>query len=153
MSKKTWQVWTENEEESKKTGTIVDEKILLEGTESQCKLFAGKNINMHVGYACGEESAETKNQANNDSLTRVIFKMTPIKYFYPESECIAFLLDCDANRYSVLSYMHIGQHGEASIYFMRDCKLATPEQYEDLKSELESLGYILSIRKRWNGRK
>jgi hypothetical protein len=85
--------------------------------------------------------------------TRVIFKMTP-KEVHPtytiESECVAFLLDCPANTNRVLSYIHVGQHSEADFGWMNYCKLATPEQYADLKKELESMGYDLDIRKRWN---
>jgi hypothetical protein len=88
------------------------------------------------------------------TFTRVVFKMTPREeHTFPryviESECIAFLLDCPANPHYVLSYVHVGQHGEASLGFYRDCKLATPEQYADLKAELQSIGYRLIIRKRW----
>jgi hypothetical protein len=85
--------------------------------------------------------------------TRVIFKMTPKEEFSTytlEPECVAFLLDCPANTNRVLSYMHVGQHGEADLGWMNWLKLATPEQYADLKQELESLGYSLQIRKRWN---
>jgi len=84
--------------------------------------------------------------------TRVIFKMTPKEKFSTytlEPECIAFLLDVGANYGRVMSYMHVGQHGEADIGYIRSCKLATPEQYADLKKELESMDYDLSIRKRY----
>jgi hypothetical protein len=85
---------------------------------------------------------------------RVVFKMTPVQKEFDESvpECIAFLLDCPANKGYVLSYMHIGQHSEASIDFVRDCRLAKPEEYAELKTELESLGYDLIIKKRLNFR-
>jgi len=87
---------------------------------------------------------------------RVIFKMTPIRLEYEnelESECVAFLLDVDANDGYVMSYMHVGQHGEAQIGWFNSCKLASPEQYKDLKWELENLiGYNLKIRSRWNRR-
>lgn len=76
--------------------------------------------------------------------TRVIFKMS-------DGECVAFLLDCPANLGNVLSYMHIGQHGEASIEFFNDCKLATEGEYKDLLVELWSIGYRPYIRSRWNG--
>lgn len=76
--------------------------------------------------------------------TRVIFKMSG-------DECIAFLLDCPANPGMVLSYMHIGQHGEASIDFFKDCRLATDDEFSNLRQELESLGYRLYLRERWNG--
>jgi hypothetical protein len=76
--------------------------------------------------------------------TRVIFKMS-------DGECIAFLLDCEANYRNVLCYMHVGQHSEASIGFFQECKLATEEEYKDLREELESIGYRLYLRERWNG--
>ena len=84
-----------------------------------------------------------------DDETRVIFKMTPKDGFY-ESEVIAFLLDVYGNSLdNIMSYMHIGQHSEASFQFFYKCKLATPEQYADLKTELESIGYKLLIRQRF----
>jgi len=80
-------------------------------------------------------------------FTRCIFKMTPARCGTVEP--IAFLLDVDANWGSVMSYMHVGQHGEADIGYFYDCTPATPEQYADLKAELQSIGYRLIIRKRW----
>lgn len=80
---------------------------------------------------------------------RVIFKMTPIDSNYLEAECIAFLLDVIATPYYIMSYMHIGQHGEASIDFFRECKPATPEQYADLMWELDSIGYNVKPRLRY----
>ena len=80
------------------------------------------------------------------TFTRCIFKMTPL--FMGEKEVVAFLLDVPANPSHMMSYMHIGQHGEATKKFFYDCKLASPEQYADLKTELQSIGYRLIIRKR-----
>lgn len=68
--------------------------------------------------------------------TRVVFKML-------EGEPIAFLLDVEANPNMVMSYMHVGQHGEASMECYQECPLAEESQYADLKSELESIGYHL----------
>lgn len=78
--------------------------------------------------------------------TRVIFKMS-------DGECVAFLLDCPANYGNVLSYMHVGQHGEASLEFFRECRLATEEEYKDLREELESIGYRLYLRSMWTGKR
>lgn len=39
----------------------------------------------------------------------------------------------------VMSYMHVGQHGEACRDIGRNIKLASPEEYADLKRELESI--------------
>jgi hypothetical protein len=42
-------------------------------------------------------------------------------------------------------YAHVGQHSEACEEYINECTPATPEQYKDLKQELESLGYNLEI--------
>jgi hypothetical protein len=93
---------------------------------------------------------EKKTMEKDTEITRVVFKMTP-KYprlVFGQPEVIAFLLDVPANYGSIMSYMHVGQHGEADNGFARECKRATPEQYKDLKAELESLGYNLKVCKR-----
>jgi len=48
------------------------------------------------------------------------------------------------------SYMHIGQHGACDPQYLIDeiTKLATPDEYNDLKLELESIGYDLQVCKR-----
>lgn len=51
MAKRLWQVWTENEEESRKQGVIVNEKVVFSGTESACRRYAGKKKGLHLGYA------------------------------------------------------------------------------------------------------
>jgi hypothetical protein len=101
------------------------------------------------------DSYYTKEEKQDElEETRVIFKLIPSNYpDHPEwnkVEVIAFLLDVPANAGNVMSYMHVGQHGEASIEFFRDCKLATDEQFADLRKELEEVGYRLYIRSRWN---
>lgn len=42
-------------------------------------------------------------------------------------------------------YAHIGQHSGCHPEYLKGCKKATPEQYNDLKTELESIGYNLEI--------
>lgn len=42
-------------------------------------------------------------------------------------------------------YAHIGQHSACHIDYIKECKEATPEQYADLKAELQSIGYNLQI--------
>lgn len=47
------------------------------------------------------------------------------------------------------SYAHIGQHGGADYnHCVRNSTLATPEEYADLKKELEGIGYNLKVSKR-----
>ena len=51
---------------------------------------------------------------------------------------------------SCVSYMHTGQHGAASYTgVIENSKPATPADYEDLKNELEDIGYNLSIKKKY----
>jgi len=47
------------------------------------------------------------------------------------------------------SYMHIGQHsGATPELVVRRTRLATPEEYQDLKMELETIGYKIQPAKR-----
>lgn len=49
---------------------------------------------------------------------------------------------------SVSSYMHVGQHSHCAWDINTFTKPATPNQYEPLKKELESIGYDLKVIKR-----
>lgn len=65
---------------------------------------------------------------------------------FPEGDVIALFpgIAGDNNaRETCMSYMHIGQHGSASVYLASDTKPATPAQYAPLARELEGLGYKL----------
>lgn len=42
-------------------------------------------------------------------------------------------------------YSHIGQHSACHPDYAKECKEATPDQYADLKKELEGLGYNLNV--------
>lgn len=49
----------------------------------------------------------------------------------------------------VTTYQHIGQHSQGDLqHCIRTSVLAKEEEYRDLKSELESVGYKLDIKKR-----
>jgi hypothetical protein len=64
-----------------------------------------------------------------------------------QGECIAYFPTISGtSEYDCLSYMHVGQHGSASLPPMG--KAAKPSEYAELRAELESLGYILEIRRR-----
>ena len=49
---------------------------------------------------------------------------------------------------NIVSYMHIGQHGVSSPLLIADTVPAKPEEYADLKRELESIGYVLDVKAR-----
>ena len=58
-----------------------------------------------------------------------------------------------ANRYMVMSYMHIGQHGECDPFMVRDRTVpAKPEEYANLLAELKKTGYIPVVRQTINYR-
>jgi len=51
--------------------------------------------------------------------------------------------------YTCSCYVHMGQHGSASLDYVRQrTRPATPTEYRDLKRELRSIGYRLKIAKR-----
>lgn len=64
---------------------------------------------------------------------------------FREGDVIALLIEQNFKNRStskpdmVMSYQHVGQHSEASKSIVRDTKLATPEEYADLKAELERI--------------
>lgn len=49
---------------------------------------------------------------------------------------------------TMCSYAHIGQHSSAHESYIAEAKPAHPEEYADLKRELEQIGYRLKIRRR-----
>lgn len=77
--------------------------------------------------------------------TKVIFRMW-------QGEVIAIFpeLAGDMNPGTCSSYQHIGQHGACDPYMIiNSSKLAKPEEYADLKAELENnVGYNLDVIKR-----
>ena len=80
-------------------------------------------------------------ELTEDVYTRVVFKK------YNDGTPIAFLLDLNANRYNVVCYEHVGQHGEANVEFARECKSTI--FYDNLKRELERVGYFVDVKKRF----
>lgn len=49
------------------------------------------------------------------------------------------------NKGNKQSYSHIGQHCACVPEYTKECRKAKPEQYADLKNELEQIGYNLKI--------
>jgi hypothetical protein len=74
--------------------------------------------------------------------TKVIFRK------FSDGEVIAIFpeeLYDGINLDLVMSYLHIGQHGAASKSLANELEIALPEEYDDLYSELESIGYDLEV--------
>lgn len=73
---------------------------------------------------------------------------------FPKGEVVALFPEIQANNHhgECLCYQHVGQHGPASYSMVDRTKLASAAEYAELKTELESIGYDLLIRKRINKR-
>lgn len=69
---------------------------------------------------------------------KVIFRKTKNPYTN-EYEIIAFMSEINANYGKIMSYMHIGQHGEADLGFYHETKRATETEYKPLLEELKMI--------------
>jgi alkylated DNA nucleotide flippase Atl1 len=60
---------------------------------------------------------------------------------FKEGDVIALFCNSakDCRHGNVMSYQHVGQHGEASRQLGRNLKLATPEEYAPLLRELRAI--------------
>lgn len=67
---------------------------------------------------------------------KVVFRKAKNPYTH-EYEVIAFFPEIEANYGNILSYMHIGQHSEASLEFYWTTKKATETEYRPLLEELK----------------
>lgn len=78
------------------------------------------------------------------------FKGVKKKGHWPKEVIALFPLIPEASPGSCLSYMRVGQHGAASLSIMRDTKQArlSEPDVQELKKELEAIGYVLEVRVR-----
>lgn len=85
--------------------------------------------------------------------TDVIFRKDTTKEFKGDIFAL-FPHNVDTYKGDVTFYTHVGQHGSADYnHCINTSKLATEEEYKDLKCELESIGYNLNIVKKQNHKK
>ena len=83
-------------------------------------------------------------------MTKVIFRK------FRNGEVIALFPQkpATASGWECLSYMHVGQHGNADPFIVNNTKPAMPYEYADLYNELNSIGYNkLVVCKRFNKNK
>lgn len=99
----------------------------------------GKPISKQLNQA-----REVKIMKQETAKTTVMFRK------FREGDVVAMFpeIQADMSKENCQSYQHIGQHGAASYQLVNDTRLATPEEYADLKLELEQIGYNLDIRQR-----
>ena len=78
----------------------------------------------------------------NTEQTRVIFRK------WSNGDILALFPDIQDWEY-VMSYEHVGQHGNADYDgCIGQTKPATPDEYQSLAAELTAIGYDLQVRKR-----
>lgn len=71
---------------------------------------------------------------------------TKVNFRKIKGKIIACFFELEANPGFMQTYMHVGQHGEASVDFVRKCKVAKPSEYMELEIELEcAVGYDLEV--------
>ena len=56
-----------------------------------------------------------------------------------EGNIIAFIPEARVNHGNIMSYMHIGQHSEASYQFYAETKKASETEYNSLLEELKRI--------------
>ena len=72
--------------------------------------------------------------------TKVVFRK------FPNGDILALFPEVPETGYTCSCYMHIGQHGGADYtHCIRLTKPASPEEYADLKRELEAKPYEYSL--------
>lgn len=77
--------------------------------------------------------------------TDIVFRVIKTKEFkgtvfalFPHEVC--------NNRGEVTTYQHVGQHSSADYnHCIKNSRLATESEYNDLKKEMESLGYNINV--------
>jgi hypothetical protein len=89
------------------------------------------------------ERAEKEPIVNKQPVTRVVFR----KWNRKNGTVIALFPDIGHAPGLVSSYEHVGQHGGADYSgVINHTKPATPDEYADLKKELESAPYNYNLR-------
>lgn len=63
---------------------------------------------------------------------------------FPEGDVIALWDEGDLTPW-ISSYMHVGQHGEASADLVDSLDKATSEEYADLMKEMQGRGYEINV--------
>ena len=93
---------------------------------------------------CGDSNFKTEKNMIATQKTKVIFR----KFKSENKSIIAIFPEFPGSLPSYyMNYQHIGQHGDGNDYLSNTLP-ATPEEYADLKKELENIGYNLEPRKK-----
>jgi hypothetical protein len=95
----------------------------------------------YTGNSCNPKDLHFKHTDGDDKQTDVIFRK-----YVKEKDVIALFPQIPSNPKNLdccMSYMHVGQHGEAHIYTVLDRTVpaTTYYSYRDLLAELIDIGY------------
>ena len=75
--------------------------------------------------------------------------MTQVKFYREPDHSILAVFPKDqwndVSRDTFTGYAHLGQHTAVHKDYLKECTIAHREEYEPLKTELESIGYKLNI--------
>jgi hypothetical protein len=64
---------------------------------------------------------------------------------FPEGDVIAFISGYNCNPGMMMSYQHVGQHGEASVDLIDELEPCTEQEIKAPLDELTSIGYDVTI--------
>lgn len=119
------------------TFTVTAEKLAQMKTRNDRKWVDEETQMRTDGTIVGEPPAET------DEVTPVVFRKWPKS---EGGEILALFPADEEGQYRVGSYIRMGGHGAADyLICMQTTKPAKPEEYADLKAELERIGYKLKV--------
>ena len=85
-----------------------------------------------------EEGKELAALLDREDVT-VVFRK------FPEGDVIAFIYGYPCNPGMMMSYQHIGQHGESSVDLIDELEICTDEEIKALLDELTSIGYDVTV--------
>ena len=106
---------------------------------------AGEEKMNSTGTKLVEPKVKPTVDENDTTLTKVLFlvnekdpKHSDLFAYFPEE-------NYDNKGNLKVGYSHVGQHGGVDPRYAKESRLATPEEYQNLKTELESIGYNFDV--------
>lgn len=88
-----------------------------------------------------DEGKELKALLDEKEPVDVIFRK------FPDGDVIALISVYSCRSGLMMSYQHVGQHGEASVDLIDELDVCTDDEIKALLDELESIGYLVTVDK------
>lgn len=107
----------------------------------------GEYIIDQLNEECEEVQKDLGKEESVTEAENVLFKLEYNEYL-EDYDVLAVFVDCieqAGDEGKILVYRHVGQHDYADPAYIEELSDAAPSQYEPLKQELESSGYVLNI--------